>query len=162
MMKSFSMTWWLTRWTRWTISDDHYCKDRSKKDIRGSRCSTTKQPENDQRTREGFISSLEVSIICSSSFLLFLCFDCVFGSWIENSFYPWPTMALFTRYAVKKLLHPYYITNIILSTAWVFLRLTPPFCSYLFPSADHPPCDLEYVSWSTHFRLFVSITSFVF
>ncbi|XP_070573819.1 thioredoxin-related transmembrane protein 2 homolog [Ptychodera flava] len=42
---------------------------------------------------------------------------------------------------VRRLLHPYYIANIILCLSYVFLKVTPPCCHILFPADE---CSLSW------------------
>ena len=37
-----------------------------------------------------------------------------------------------TKGEIKQLFHPYYIVNLVLSFSFLFLKLTHPFCDYLF------------------------------
>lgn len=37
-----------------------------------------------------------------------------------------------TKGEIKQLFHPYYIVNLVLSSSFLFLKLTHPFCDYLF------------------------------
>ena len=46
---------------------------------------------------------------------------------------------------LEQLYRPYYVTNLILSLSFVFLKLTKPFCHWLFQpmTPTDSPCDLD-------------------
>lgn len=43
--------------------------------------------------------------------------------------------------SVRKLLHPYYLTNILLALSFLICRMTRPVCDWAFDD-----CELSYVS----------------
>lgn len=49
-------------------------------------------------------------------------------------------MALINARDLHKVCHPHYLINILLAFSFLFLKLVPPFCSYLFKE-----CQLEHV-----------------
>lgn len=50
-------------------------------------------------------------------------------------------MGLFLDSGLRKLLHPYYLTNILLSLSFLICKMTYPLCSWAFDA-----CELNYVS----------------
>ncbi len=45
---------------------------------------------------------------------------------------------------LKQLLRPYYVLNIVMSLSFLALKMTPPFCRWLFsPSESNGSCELD-------------------
>lgn len=64
-------------------------------------------------------------------------------------------MAADTLTSLRKLLHPYYLTNILLALSFLICRMTHPLCSWAFED-----CELSYVSDPPFDRCIVSNLSF--
>jgi len=61
-----------------------------------------------------------------------------------------------TKGEIKQLFHPYYIVNLVLSFSFLFLKLTHPFCDYLFAPGPEM-CELDMRETEILFFLLVVI-----
>lgn len=50
-------------------------------------------------------------------------------------------MALLTGAELRRLLHPFYLVNLVLAVCYLVLRVMQPFCSVLFPTGE---CQLDF------------------